>query len=322
LSEPQPDDCFMFSYTSGTTGDPKGVKLTHKMIITMASSLSHRISHGIEPFNESDIYMCYLPSSHSFEQGIFGISIIYGMAVGFFSGDPIKMIQEDLPALQPTVFPSVPRLYNRIYGKLKDRIGEATGIKKMLVDHAISTKMENLKATGAVTSGCWDAIVFKKMKALLGGRVRLMATGSAPLSGEVIDFLKICFCCELVEGYGLTETCAGSCAQFPGDKNSGYVGGPVANVKVKLRDIPEMNYLSSSKPPRGEICFWGPAVMSGYFKNEEKTAEAFEGGWFKTGDVGEVAENGAIRIIDRAKNIFKLSQGEYIAPEKLENVYV
>jgi long-chain acyl-CoA synthetase len=149
-----------------------------------------------------------------------------------------------------------------------------------------------------------------------------MATGSAPLAGDVIDFLKICFCCELVEGYGLTETSAGSCAQAPGDKNSGYVGGPVANCKIKLRDIPEMGYLHTDNPPRGEVCFWGPAIMKGYFRNPEKTAEAFHGEWFQSGDVGLVTPEGSIKIIDRAKNIFKLSQGEYIAPEKLENVYV
>jgi long-chain acyl-CoA synthetase len=244
------------------------------------------------------------------------------MQIGFYGGDPIKMVQDDLPLLRPTLFPSVPRLYNRIYGRIQDRLKEATGIKKGLLNWGFNSKMNNLKATGAVTSGCWDKIVFNKIKAMLGGRVRIMATGSAPLAGEVIDFLKVCFCADLLEGYGLTETCAGSCAQYPGDPLSGNVGGPVANVKVKLRDIPEMNYLTTNNPPQGEICFWGPSVMKGYFKNPEKTAEAFDGEWFRTGDVGEVAASGAIRIIDRAKNIFKLSQGEYIAPEKLENVYV
>jgi len=145
------------------------------------------------------------------------------------------------------------------------------------------------------------------MKAMLGGNVRLMSTGSAPISKEVLDFLKICFCCELTEGYGLTETSAASFGQMSGDPISGYVGGPVANVKLRLRDIPEMNYSTKSKPPQGEICLWGTSIMQGYFKNPEKTADAFYDGWFLTGDVGEVADNGALRIIDRVKNIFKLS---------------
>ena len=108
-------------------------------------------------------------------------------------------------------------------------------------------------------------LVFKKVRALLGGNVRLMLTGSAPISKEVLDFLQICFCCSFIEGYGMTETCAGSCTTLPGDSESGHVGGPVAHVKIRLRDIPEMGYISTSDPPRGEICFWGPSIMKGYF---------------------------------------------------------
>lgn len=120
----------------------------------------------------------------------------------------------------------------------------------------------------------------------------------------------------------MTETSAGSCITKIGDPTSGHVGGPVANVKIRLRDIPEMNYLSTNNPPEGEICFWGPSIMQGYFKNPEKTNESLINGWLHSGDVGRINADNSIKIIDRAKNIFKLSQGEYIAPEKLENVYV
>lgn len=154
-----------------------------------------------------------------------------------------------------------------------------------------------------------------------------MITGSAPISGDVLDFLKICFCCDICEGYGMTETSGGSFLTRPGDPKTGHVGGPLQNVKIRLRDIPDMGYFSRNSPPRGEVCFWGPSIMQGYFKNPEKTNEAFHvtangERWLLSGDVGEVLENGALRIIDRAKNIFKLSQGEYIAPEKLENIFV
>jgi len=150
-----------------------------------------------------------------------------------------------------------------------------------------------------------------------------MVTGSAPISSEVLDFLKVCFCCPISEGYGMTESAAASFVTKIDDPQSGHVGGPLQNVKIKLRDIPEMNYFSTDKPyPRGEICFWGPSIMKGYFLNPEKTAEAFTGDWLLTGDVGMVLGNGGLKIFDRAKNIFKLSQGEYIAPEKLENVYI
>ena len=158
---------------------------------------------------------------------------------------------------------------------------------------------------------------------MLGGKIRLMVTGSAPIAGEVLDFLKICFCADIIEGYGMTETCAGSFATIPFDPETGHVGGPLANVKCRLRDIPEMGHLHTNDPPSGEICMWGSSITEGYFRNPEKTAETItEDGWLYTGDVGRLLPNGAIKIIDRAKNIFKLSQGEYIAPEKLENVYV
>ena len=250
------------------------------------------------------------------------------MRIGFFGGDVLKLVQ-DCAILKPTMFPSVPRLYNRIYGKLTDKFKSATGCKAKLVNGALSKKLANLEAGNGLTHCFYDSIVFKKVKAMLGGQVRLMLTGSAPIDGKVLSLLKICFCCPIVEGYGMTETSAGSFTTFPDDPEIGHVGGPLQNVKVRLRDIPEMNYLSTDQPhPRGEVCMFGSSIMKGYFKNPEKTAEAFthDGtlyeGWMQSGDVGMVLPNGALKIIDRAKNIFKLSQGEYIAPEKLEGVYV
>ena len=149
-----------------------------------------------------------------------------------------------------------------------------------------------------------------------------MATGSAPISTNVLNFLKVAFCCPILEGYGQTESTAASCVTLPHDSKSGNVGGPLPSIKVRLRDLPDMGYTSRDVPyPRGEICFQGPSVFPGYFKNDEKTREAFEDGWLMSGDVGEILPNGALRVIDRAKNIFKLAQGEYIAPEKLENIY-
>lgn len=141
-----------------------------------------------------------------------------------------------------------------------------------------------------------------------------MLTGSAPIDGKVLKFLKVCFCCPIIEGYGMTETCAGSFLTYPADPEIGHVGGPLQNVKIRLRDIPEMSYKHTDAQPRGEVCFYGSGIMSGYFKNEEKTAEALSdpstmnrNNWMHSGDVGMVLPNGAIKIIDRAKNIFKLS---------------
>jgi long-chain acyl-CoA synthetase len=125
-----------------------------------------------------------------------------------------------------------------------------------------------------------------------------------------------------MEGYGLTEVSGGASVTFPEDPVSGHVGGPLRCVKWRIKDIPEMNYFSTDKPyPRGEICMQGNTITAGYYKRPEKTAEAMEQGWFLTGDVCQVYPNGSVKIIDRSKNIFKLSQGEYIAPEKIENIF-
>ena len=294
-----------FSYTSGTTGEPKGVKLTHKMICQTSCSVNHNM--GNAPLCEKDTYISYLPAAHSFEQALFGCVLIYGMKCGYYGGDPLKMIAEDLPVLKPTFFPSVPRVYNRIFGKIQDTFSQAKGIKATLVNNAVKAKLAGLKNNGKLTHCLWDKIVFKKVKALVGGNVRCMLTGSAPISSDVLDFLKICFCCPIYEGYGMTETSAGSVLTKGEDPLSGHVGGPMSNVKVRLRDIPEMGYLHTNDPPQGEVCFWGPSIMGGYFKNPEKTAETCINGWLHSGDVGQVNKNGSIRIIDRAKNIFKLS---------------
>ena len=150
-----------------------------------------------------------------------------------------------------------------------------------------------------------------------------MVTGGAPIAGEVLEFLKIAFCCPIFEGYGLTETCGAATLSHIKDKTCGHVGGLSIICKLRLKDVPEMGYHATDDPPRGEICFKGMNIFKGYFRNPEKTKECFDQeGWFCTGDVGTILPNGAIKIIDRAKNIFKLSQGEYIAPEKLENIYV
>ena len=216
----------------------------------------------------------------------------------------------------------MPRLYNKIYSALNAKFAEATGCKAWLVNKGLAAKRANYAANGAVTSGCYDKLIFKKVKMMLGGNVRCMVTGSAPIDKQVVDFLKICFCCPIVEGYGLTESAAASCFMDTADPVTGHVGGPVESLKIRLRDLPDMNYLSTDEPyPRGEVLMKGPSIFQGYYKREDKTAECFDAqGWFCTGDVAQIYPNGSIKIIDRSKNIFKLSQGEYIAPEKIENI--
>jgi len=172
-------------------------------------------------------------------------------------------------------------------------------------------------------------LIFKDLRKIMGGNIRWMISGGAPMSATVIDFLKITFGCPILEGYGLTELCGASHIPLKADgKSAGYVGGVVRTVEFKLVDIPEMNYTSMNRDkngnliPQGEICMRGPQLFQGYYRSIEKTKEVMDNdGWFHTGDVGQINPNSALQIIDRKKNIFKLAIGEYVAPEKIENIY-
>jgi len=321
LEESEALDNYLFSYTSGTTGDSKGVQLNHKNVLGVVESCARRV-----PINEESRHISYLPLPHGFEQCLFTMSCILGNKIGFYQGDPLKLI-EDCALFKPTFFASVPRLFNKIYGKIQENFKNTTGCKRWLVDKACEHKIAGLAANPARANyfnTCADMLVFNKVRALLGGEVQQMMTGSAPIDVEVMNFLKIAFCAPIYEGYGLTET-AGACSMtFAEDPLAGHVGGTLECTKLRLKDIPEMQYLSTDKPnPRGEVQMFGTNVTAGYYKRPDKNAEGFEkDGWFTSGDVGVIFPNGSLKIIDRAKNIFKLSQGEYIAPEKLENVYI
>jgi len=314
---PNPDDLATICYTSGTTGRPKGAMLTHGNFIADAAGILK-----LNPvFTKNDVCISYLPLAHVFERivqtGIFGS----GASTGFFRGT-VQELFDDIALLRPTVFPSVPRVYNRLYDKVMAQRASMKGIKKTLFEMAWENKKALLKQ-GIVKSPLWDRLVFSKVAARLGGRVHTMITGAAPLSADVKDFIRICFSCELLEGYGQTECCAAACVTLFGDTSSGHVGCPVPSCEIKLVDVPEMEYHATDKPyPRGEICYRGPIVFQGYYKNQENTDEVLdEDGWLHSGDIGTITDKGTFKIIDRKKNIFKLAQGEYIAPDKLEDAY-
>jgi len=170
--------------------------------------------------------------------------------------------------------------------------------------------------------------VFKKIRQAFGGRVSLFITGSAPMTKDLAEDIKILFSVPIVEGYGMTECCGGLCVSHITDLSNDSVGGCIQGLKLKLVDVPEMNYSSKTKlgdqaSPTGEICMKGPAIFHGYFMNPEETKKTIDSdGWLHSGDVGRIMpETQGLRIIDRVKEIFKLSQGEYIAPSKLESLY-
>ncbi|KAI5649107.1 hypothetical protein M9H77_35112 [Catharanthus roseus] len=316
FSAPKPDDIATICYTSGTTGTPKGVVLTHGNLIANVAGSSFGMK--LEP---SDLYISYLPLAHIYERANQVLVVYYGGAAGFYQGDHLKLL-EDMAVLRPTIFCSVPRVYNKLYAGIMTAVKTSGPLRQRLFNAAYNAKKRAI-FSGKKSSLMWDRLVFNKIKATLGGRVRFMVSGASPLSPDVMDFLRVCFGCQVVEGYGMTETSCVISGMDEHDLLSGHVGGPNPACEIKLVDVPEMNYTSEDQPyPRGEICVRGPIVFQGYYKDEAQTREVIdEDGWLHTGDIGLWLPEGRLKIIDRKKNIFKLAQGEYIAPEKIENVY-
>uniref|UniRef100_A0A2P2MTC2 Long-chain-fatty-acid--CoA ligase n=3 Tax=Rhizophora mucronata TaxID=61149 RepID=A0A2P2MTC2_RHIMU len=313
---PKPEDVATICYTSGTTGTPKGAVLTHGNLIANVAGSTLTIK-----FYPSDVYISYLPLAHIYERVNQVMTVYFGVAVGFYQGDNMKLM-DDLAALRPTIFCSVPRLYNRIYSGITNAVNTSGGIRERLFNAAYNAKKRAL-LNGKNPSPMWDRLVFNKIRDRLGGRVRVMTSGASPLSPDVLEFLKICFGGNVMEGYGMTETSCVISAMDNSDNLIGHVGSPNPACEIKLVDVLEMNYTSDDQPyPRGEICVRGPIVFQGYHKDEAQTREVIdEEGWLHTGDIGLWLPGGRLKIIDRKKNIFKLAQGEYIAPEKIENVY-
>uniref|UniRef100_A0A668ADG6 Arachidonate--CoA ligase n=1 Tax=Myripristis murdjan TaxID=586833 RepID=A0A668ADG6_9TELE len=296
VEPPKPEDLSIICFTSGTTGD----NFT-----------------SVSP-TPQDVTISFLPLAHMFERVVQTVMYGAGAKVGFFQGD-IRLLPDDMKTLQPTIFPVVPRLLNRVYDKVQS--GAKTPFKKWLLNFAVERKHAEVREGIIRNNSIWDKLIFHKVQESLGGRVRVMVTGAAPISPSVLNFLRASLGCQIFEAYGQTECTAGCTFTMPGDATSGHVGVPVPCNVVKLVDVEEMNYFASNG--EGEVCVKGKNVFKGYLKDPEKTAEALdEDGWLHTGDIGKWLPSGVLKIIDRKKNIFKLAQGEYIAPEKIENVYV
>ena len=314
---PKPDDLATICYTSGTTGKPKGAKLTHTNLISDCAGALYPMLREVN-FTTDDAYLSYLPLAHMMERIMQTGLIMHGCKICFFQGD-IKLLMEDIAACRPTIFVSVPRLLNRIYDKTMATVN-ASPIKRKLFEMAMRSKQADLEKGIVCRTTIWDKLIFKKIQTGLGGRVRLAVTGAAPLSPEVLSFLRAALGCIVIEGYGQTECTACATVTLPGESIAGHVGPPAACNIVKVVDVPEMEYYA--KNGEGEVCFKGPNVFKGYLLNEEKTREALDAdGWLHSGDIGKWCANGCLKIIDRKKHIVKLSNGEYIAPEKIENCY-
>lgn len=309
FTPPSPSTPASICYTSGVTGDPKGVMLSHSNLVAMVAGA---LSSGVSVL-PTDVYISYLPLAHMYERFVVETLLASGAAIGFYGGEILNLL-DDISTLQPTIFASVPRVLNKLQDRLMASIQVSGGFYQNMFDAAYSSKQTNLKTRSTTQSFFWDKVVFSKLKAKLGSKIRFILTGSAPLSPEVHEFFKLTMSVPVLQGYGLTETSAATTCQNANDNESGHVGPPLACCEVKLVSVPEMEYLVSNNPPQGEVCVRGYNVFTGYYKQLDKTKEVIdEDGWFHTGDIGEIRSNGTMVIIDRMKNIFKLSQGIYVA---------
>ncbi|KDO34848.1 hypothetical protein SPRG_00909 [Saprolegnia parasitica CBS 223.65] len=324
------DTCFLM-YTSGTTGDPKGVCISHKNLLTCALGVEMHLRKGkaANTFNNEALHLSYLPLPHILEQLVHSIVISKGGAIGFAQGHTAK-IPDDLCTLRPTVFITVPRMLNKIYDTIVGGARAAGGMKARLFERAMHTKLANMKR-GYTSHPLYDKLVFSKIQAKLGlDRCCAVITGSAPLADDVMAFFRIVLDCPVVEGYGQSECCGAVNITDVFDLSTGTVGPPLPSCEMKLVSVPDMGYEvtdtvhGDEQMPvngRGEICYRGPTIFTGYFNDPEKTKEAIdEEGWLHSGDIGVWTLDGRLKIVDRKKNIFKLSQGEYVAPEKIENI--
>uniref|UniRef100_A0A8C1IXF4 long-chain-fatty-acid--CoA ligase n=2 Tax=Cyprinus carpio TaxID=7962 RepID=A0A8C1IXF4_CYPCA len=302
---PVPSDIAVIMYTSGSTGIPKGVMISHSNIIAGITGMAERIPN----LNENDTYIGYLPLAHVLE----------------LSAELVSHLHHNYTSvLRPTLMAAVPEIMDRIYKNVMTKVEEMSSVQKTLFVLAYNYKMEQL-SKGYSTPLC-DRLVFRKVRSLLGGNTRMLLSGGAPLSAATQRFMNICFCCPVGQGYGLTETCgAGTISEFS-DYSTGRVGAPLVCSEFMLKDWEEGGYFSTDKPnPRGEILIGGPNVTMGYYKNEQKNREDFfvdANGqrWFCTGDIGEFHHDGCLKIIDRKKDLVKLQAGEYVSLGKVEAV--
>ncbi|GAB4818390.1 hypothetical protein N2152v2_005436 [Parachlorella kessleri] len=322
-SPPKPDDFICIMYTSGTTGAPKGVEITHRNLMTSIAGAHTILRQMGVTLGPGDFMLGYLPMAHIFDRLIEELLLSSGAAIGYWRGN-VKLLLEDVKELRPTIFIAVPRILQRIADGVKHKVEAGSGLSKSLFNWAYSLKLWRLnRGAPAWWAGFGvDQLVFKKVRAAMGGRVRLIVSGGAPLAPHDEDFCKVALG-PLLQGYGLTETCAASFIMLPNRPSMAYtVGPPLAATEFRFESVPELKYDAAAEPPKGEICIRGPAVFAGYYKDEEKTKEAFdEDGFFHTGDIGMLTPDGCLKIIDRKKNIFKMAQGEYIAVEHLESVF-
>ncbi|MBV8762050.1 MAG: long-chain fatty acid--CoA ligase [Deltaproteobacteria bacterium] len=295
-------------YTSGTTGKPKGVRLLHECWAYCADAID-----ACRLWGPDDVQYLWLPMSHSFGKVLMAGHIASG-SVTAVDGRIPKLV-DNLAVVRPTIMAAVPRIFEKVYNRIVEQSKQGHPIKQKIFELAVQTGKEVSKERQrgrepsgllAIKAKVADRLVFEKIKARFGGRVRYFISGSAPLSREIAEFFHACGIL-ILEGYGLTETSAASFVNRPTKFAFGTVGLPMPGTEVKLA------------PEDGEILIRSPGVMQGYHNLPDATAETLTtDGWLRTGDIGEVDPRGFLRITDRKKDLIKTSGGKYIAPQAIE----
>ncbi|CAO3627661.1 unnamed protein product [Mucor fragilis] len=320
--KPSASDLCCIMYTSGSTGNPKGVMLTHGNVVAAIAGVCRMLQHLLEP---NDTMMAYLPLAHVLEFLVENLCIFLGVTLGYGSirtltDVSVKNCSGDLQEFGPTIMTGVPQVWETIKKTVLTKVAERGPRVESIFGGAI--KMKKFLGDYGLPTGLLDTVVFNNVKKQLGGRLRYCLSGGAPVSAETQQFLSLAVC-PILQGYGMTESCGMCAIMAPEQWALCEVGSPVPCVEVKLVDQPELGYTSANTPrPQGEIWIRGPSITAGYYKQDDITKETLtEDGWLKTGDVGEWTERGTLSIIDRVKNLVKLSNGEYIALEKLESIY-
>jgi long-chain acyl-CoA synthetase len=303
------EDLYTIIYTSGTTGPPKGCMMSHRNYFAMASVVDEMEDHT----RADDVMLLYIPLAHNFGR----LMLLEGVNVGFtiaLLADPLR-VAEAAVQVRPTVFPSVPRVFEKVHAAVVARFDEATGAKRRLVDWAlpIGRQVSRLQSQGdqiprglAVRHKIADRLVFSKVREKLGGRLRLPISGGAPLAKEIAEFFDA-IGIRIMEGYGLTECTTASNVNRPGRYRFGTVGPALPGVEVTVADD-------------GEILIRGETIFQGYLKDPEATAAVLTpDGWLKSGDIGAIDADGFLTITDRKKDILVTAGGKNVSPQNIEN---
>ncbi|AUX24391.1 long-chain fatty acid--CoA ligase [Sorangium cellulosum] len=309
--EPTSRDTACLIYTSGTTGHPKGVILSHGNIASNVCAVLELI-----PFGPSDRSLSFLPWAHSFgHTGELHVMITVGASMAI--SESVDRIIPNLAEVQPTVLMSVPRIFNRIYEGVHKQMSEKPALIQTLFRAGVraATKQNRGDALGLVerlTLAAADRVVFSKIRAKFGGKLKYAISGGAALSREVAEFVDA-LGITVYEGYGLTETSPIAAVNYPGARRLGSVGKAIPGVRIVI------DKSETHDPKQGEIVVHGPNVMMGYYKRDEENKAVFtEDGGFRTGDLGYLDEQGYLHITGRIKEQYKLENGKYVAPAPLE----